>query len=73
MVVTRYRSYERFQGVTVGTYEELPTKIPIGAVFMWRGRMLRKGRGILYAAHPCCRGIIYDSYVKRAVRRRATR
>lgn len=30
----------------------IPRKLPVGEVFEWRGRVWRKGRGILYAAEP---------------------
>jgi hypothetical protein len=39
----------------------------IGEVFHWRGKMLRRGRGIYYAAHPA------DPTIERAYRKRQAR
>jgi hypothetical protein len=63
--------YDRNKSWNVDTTEPLPTKIPIGALFMWRGKIWRKGRGILYRAHPCVRGLVYECFQRRARKRSA--
>ncbi len=43
--------------------------VPIGATFEWKGRIWRRGRGIIYTVKPCCAGLIYESYVRRRKKR----
>lgn len=46
-------------------------RVPVGKVFLWKGRMWRRGVGILYAAHPLMAGVIYEGYQRREKRRQA--
>lgn len=49
----------------------VPESAPLGMVFYWRGRMWRRGKGIIYSARPCGAGIIFESYMRRRKRREA--
>jgi hypothetical protein len=48
--------------------EPLP-KFPVGTVFLWRGKMWRRGRGILYRARPLFVGIIMEGFWRREKKR----
>jgi hypothetical protein len=41
----------------------------VGEVYYHAGEMWRRGVGIIYAAHPCVRGLIYESLKRRWKRR----
>jgi hypothetical protein len=47
--------------------DKTASKMKVGVVFIWNGRMWRRGRGIIYRAHPAD-WIIERAYLKRNTR-----